>query len=59
MSEFKAKVALAAVKEVKTVSDTAGQYSVHPAQLPERAEEVFAYSEHTSPRGKEPLQAKL
>jgi transposase-like protein len=45
---FKAKVALAAVKEIKTVSELSSQYGVHSTQihhwkrqLIERAEEVF------------------
>ena len=45
---FKAKVALAAVKEVKTVSELSSQYGVHSTQihhwkrqLLERAEELF------------------
>jgi putative transposase len=45
---FKAKVALAAVKEVKTVSELSSQFGVHSTQihhwkrqLIERAEEVF------------------
>ena len=31
--EFKAKVALAAVKEMETVSQLAGRYGVHPSQI--------------------------
>jgi transposase len=30
---FKAKVALAAVKEVKSVSELAGQFGIHPSQI--------------------------
>jgi putative transposase len=32
-SEFKAKVALAAVKEMETVSQLAGRHGVHPSQI--------------------------
>ena len=53
---FKAKVALAAVKEVKTVSQLSSQFKVHSTrihhwkrQLLERAEEVF---ERTGNQGK-------
>jgi putative transposase len=31
--EFKAKVALAAIKEMKTASELASQYHVHPTQI--------------------------
>lgn len=32
-SQFKFKVALEAIKELKTVSEVASQYSVHPTQV--------------------------
>jgi transposase-like protein len=55
-AEFKAKVALAAVRGEKTVAELAEQFEVHPTQvtqwkqqLLERAGEVF-----DGPRGKEP-----
>ncbi len=48
-AEFIAKVALAAVKEVHTMSELGSQFGVHPAQiakwkrqLVDRAEELFA-----------------
>jgi putative transposase len=65
---FKAKVALAAVKEVKTVSELASQYGVHPTQihhwkrqLLERAEEIFSTAKSGARSGadQEALQAKL
>ena len=31
--EFKAKVALAAIKEMKTASELASQYHIHPTQI--------------------------
>jgi putative transposase len=65
---FKAKVALAAVKEVKTVSQLASQYKIHPTQihhwkrqLVERAEEIFSTPGSRARTGEEQeaLQAKL
>lgn len=62
-AEFKAKVALAAVRGDKTVSELAEQFEVHPTQvtqwkqqLLERAGEVF-----DGPRGKDepPVDVKV
>jgi putative transposase len=67
-ASFKAKVALAAVKELKTVSELASQYSVHPTQvhqwkrqLIERAEEVFGTAHGRSGKAQETeaLQVQL
>lgn len=50
-AEFKAKVALEAAKEIKTVNEIAAQYQIHPVQvsqwkrqLLEHAAEVFSTS---------------
>jgi putative transposase len=66
--EFKVKVALAAVKEVKTVSELASQFRVHPTQihqwkrqLVERADEIFRTPRSQAQRkeDEEALQARL
>jgi transposase-like protein len=56
-ADFIAKVALAAVKEVHTMSELGSQFGVHPAQiakwrrqLVERAEELFAKPGETRQR---------
>jgi transposase len=64
---FKAKVALAALKEQKTISELAGQFGVHPTQihqwkrhLLDGAEELFASSGPGRRRAaEEPDQAEL
>ena len=65
---LKAKVAVAAVKEMKTVAELSSQYGVHPTQihqwkrqLLERAEELFSTPRTAGRSGEEQeaLQAKL
>lgn len=41
-SEFKAKVALEAVKEIKTISELAQDYQVHPNQISHWKKEFLA-----------------
>ena len=41
-AEFKAKVALAAVKGDKTLAELAEQFSVHPTQITEGKQQVLA-----------------
>ncbi len=59
-SSFKAKVALSAVKEIKTVSELSTQFKVHSTQihqwkrqLLERAEEVFENGRSGTGKGQE------
>ena len=54
-AEFKARVALEALKELKTVPELAREYSVHPTQINhwkkhrrEGASSLFGRAEHTS-----------
>ena len=63
---FKAQVALAAVKNDKTIAELAGLHGVHPTlihawkkQLVGGAEEVFQTGVRTSDHEHEELQAKL
>jgi transposase-like protein len=67
-ADFKAKVALAALKGDKTVSELASQYQVHPyqishwkQQLVEQASTVFGKTESASNDGNEvkELRAKI
>ena len=67
-ASFKAKVAVAAVKEVKTVSELASQYAIHPTQIHSwkrqllaGAEEIFNMpgSRARAAEDQEALQAKL
>jgi putative transposase len=43
-AEFKAKVALEAIKEQKTLSELAQQYSVHPNQIAQWKKQLLAGS---------------
>ncbi len=63
---FKAKVALEAVKEVKTLSELASEYQVHPNQVSEwkkqlvrQAPDLFSRKSARTPRTEEELTAPL
>jgi transposase len=65
-SAFKAKVAVEAIRELKTISEIAQQYKVHPnqvtlwkKQLLAQAAEVFESDTAKSPKSDEPQAAEL
>lgn len=65
-SEFKAKVAMSALLEQKTLAELAGEYEVHPTQianwkkeLQERAKEIFDKSASWNAKVAEIKEAEL
>lgn len=45
-SAFKAEVALEAIKGIKTVSEIAQQYELHPVQVTQWKKELLVHSSH-------------
>jgi len=65
-AEFKGKVALEALKGVKTVNELAGQYQIHPTQISQwkrqvqgRVNELFANGQGKAQQETGAVQAKL
>jgi transposase-like protein len=65
-SEFKAKVAMSALLEQKTLAELASEYGVHPTQivnwkkeLQDRAREIFARDASQSAKAAEMKEAEL
>lgn len=65
-AEFKGKVALEALKGLKTVNELAGHYQIHPTQMSQwkrqvqgHVNELFAPGSRKGPAEADVLQAKL
>lgn len=65
-AQFKAKVAIEAIKGQRTIAELAGQYEVHPnqitqwkKQLLEAADQVFSHRQESDRQNQDELTGKL
>ena len=58
-AEFKAKVALAAMSEAKTLAELASEYKIHPSQICNWKQALLENAPNLFGKGKKPDYAKI